>query len=191
MPIDSSQAGYLDPTASPLEGDALNKVLHDAIVGLTGINGKLVRPRWVPEPSTQPSFDENWVAFGIPRTVPDYASYEEVIVDGVTQIQRDELLFVLHSFYGPNCKALAERMRNALDVSQNRAALRAAGLLFKEAQEPVVLPALLKEKWVKRVDITIVYARRAIHTYAIRIIESGQLGLDNEHYVTPIQTPTN
>ena len=193
MPIDSSSPGYLAPSAEPLDGAALDKVFHDFIVGLTGIEGDLARPRWQPEPAQQPAFGKDWVAFGIVRRLPDMHSYSEEIpgADGASEVSYDELLYVLHSFYGPNSSALSARFKAGCEVAQNRATIRGQGVLFREVQEPVILPALLKEKWVKRIDVTAVFARRAVRTYPILIIDSGQLGLDNEHYVTPIQIPTN
>ncbi len=191
MATDSSIAGYLTPVAAPVYGDALDDVLQAVIVGLTGIAGNLVRPRWQPEPPQQPAFTTNWVAFGLVRQVDDTFAYvgHDPAGNGSDDVQMDELLYVLHSFYGPDCHALCARFRAGLMVEQNRDALTAANIALMEVQDATHLPALLKERWVKRIDVTVVYRRRTSRTYNVLTIESGQLGLDNEHYVTPINTP--
>ncbi len=191
MALDSSTSGYIAPASSPAYGDALDDVLQSVIVGLTGIAGSLVRPRWQPEPPQQPAFTVNWVAFGLVRQVNDTFAYvgHNPAGAGSDEVQEDELLYVLHSFYGPECHSLCARFRAGLMLAQNRDALTAANIALVEVQEATHLPALLKERWVKRIDVTAVYRRRTSRTYNVLTITSGQLGLDNEHYVTPINTP--
>lgn len=191
MATDSSVAGFLVPSSEPVNDDSLDDLLQAPIVGITGIPGPLVRPRWQPEPPVQPDFDVDWCAFGITRTGPDVFSYQRhdpVGNAGAGQniVERDELLYVLHSFYGPNCARNIHRFRSGLDIEQNRATIKASGIVLVEAQDPVNLPALLKEKWVQRIDMTVVYRRRTATAYRILTLQSGQMGLDNELYVTPI-----
>lgn len=188
MATSSLTSGYLPPTAASEYGDPLDDVLQAAIVGVTGIPGKYVRPRWTPEPLPQPPFSTNWAAFGVVRSVVDTFSYEKHEAE-TTAVERDELLYVLHSFYGPDSHGMAERFRDGLEVSQNRDALRAQKIVLVEVGEATVLPALLKEKWVKRVDVSVTYRRRTSRTYAVLTIQSAQLGLDNEQYVTPLTAP--
>jgi hypothetical protein len=182
----SSVAGYLSPSAEPLDDDDLEDIMHDAIVGLTGITGDLVRPRWQPEPAQQPAFSANWVAFGITRWTPDTYSYQRQDDDFNHVVERDILLYVLHSFYGPKSMGLCNRFRDSFDIAQNRDQLVAAGIELVEVQEALNIPALLKAVWVKRVDVVVVYRRRTSRTFPVLTISTGQLGLDNEAYVTPI-----
>lgn len=188
MATDSSAAGYLLPSSSPVYGNALDDLVHGVIVGLTGITGDLVRPRWQPEPPQQPDFTVDWVAFGLVRSEVDTFAYDyhDPTGNGVNAVQRDELLYFLHSFYGPDCHMYCEQYRDGLEVAQNRDALTAANIGLQEVQEAVMLPALLKEKWVKRIDVTVVFRRRTTRTYPVLTIQSGQATLDNEHYLTPI-----
>lgn len=185
MPTDSSIAGFLAPSSEPLEDEGLENLLHDVIVGITGIPGDMVRPRWQPEPPQQPDFPSSWVAFGVQRTSHDVFSYQTMVDDG-QQVQRDSVLYVLHSFYGPVSSGLCSRFRDGLDVSQNRDLLQAQGLELVEMQEALNIPALLKSVWVKRVDAMVVYRRRTVRTFPVLTITAGQLGLNNERYVTPI-----
>jgi len=192
MATSSTAAGYLSPESSPVYGDGLDDILQAAIVGITGLAGSLVRPRWQPEPATPPPFTTDWVAFGVVRASVDAFAYEDHDSAGLgtTNVDRDEVLQVLHSFYGPNSHGFCERFRDGLNLEQNRAVLQAAGVLLTEVEEATILPALLKEKWVRRVDVNVVYRRRTSRPYTIRNIVTGQFGLDNEIYVTPIIVPT-
>lgn len=188
MATDSSIAGYLAPTSSASYDNALDDILHDLIMHITGLPGALVRPRWQPEPPQQPDFATDWCAFGILRAEVDTFPHERRAIPDAeeTYIERDEKLFYLHSFYGPNAHGYVERFRDGLMIGQNRAALAALNVAVVEVMDATILPALLKEKWVKRVDITTVYRRRTSRTFAVRTVQSAQSVLDNEHYVTPI-----
>lgn len=185
MATDSTVAGFLTPSSEATNDNALEDILQAAVVGITGIPGTLVRPRWQPEPPTQPAFNVNWCAIGIPRALEDAFAYHATRENDQV-VERDEILYVLHSFYGPGASQMCKRLRDGLEIAQNRATLRAAGLALVECQEAVTLPALVKETWVKRIDVTVVYRRRTSSAYPVRTIESGQLGLDNELWVTPI-----
>lgn len=173
MATNSSEAGYLLPTAAAEYGDNLDDVLQGAVVGMTGIAGSLVRPRWQPEPPQQPAFSTDWVAFGVTRSSVDVFAFERHGAESEA-VERDELLFVLHSFYGPNSHAMCERFRDALEISQNRDVLRDAGISLVEVEGATILPALLKEKWVKRVDVTVIYRRRTSRVFPVLTIQSAQ-----------------
>jgi hypothetical protein len=161
----SASLGYLAPTASFSYDTALEDTLQAAVVGLTGLAGKWVRPRWQLEPPQQPAFDQDWVAFGIVRSVVDTFSYDRHDSDTSRSVERDELLFVLHSFYGPNAHGYCERFRDGLEMPQNRDELRIAKIAVVDVGEATILPALLKEKWVKRVDAMVTYRRRTARPY--------------------------
>lgn len=188
MATNSSVAGYLAPSSASIEDTALDQILHDAVRDITGLAGDLVRPRWQTEPPQQPDFSVNWCAFGINRREPDVFAYASSSNGSTTVVEQDELLHVLHSFYGPQSSALTARLRRGLAVAQNRDALVAAGLGLVEVQEDTILPALLKEKWVRRVDVNVIYRRRASSTFQVLTITSatGSLVTDSPARTTPI-----
>lgn len=192
MSINSTTSGFLAPITAPSYDDALDDILQAAVVGIVGLPGNLVRPRWQPNPPNQPPFDTDWCAFGVVRSEVDTFAYSahDPTNDGTSSVDRDELLYVLHSFYGPNSASNCERFRDGFEISQNRDTLATAGVQLVEVGEAVTLPALLQEKWVRRRDVTVTYRRRTSRVYQINTVIAGQLGLDNEHYVTPI-TVTN
>lgn len=184
MATDSSVAGFLAPSASAAYDATLEDLLQAAVVGITGLPGTLVRPRWQPEPPQQPSFTTDWCAFGVMRTTVDVfaADLHDPTGNGSNKIERDEILFVLHSFYGPNAHAYCERFRDGFEIAQNRDTLTAQGLALIEVGEATVLPALLKEKWVKRVDTTVQYRRRTSRTYPVLTITQAQGDLQTDGY---------
>ncbi len=184
-------AGYINPVVSPVYGDALEDIFHAVIMGLTGITATLIRPRWQPEPPNQPAFTDNWCAFGITSTDPDLFAYQrhDPLANGglgMTSVDRDERLEVLHSFYGPLGQAMCARYRDGIMLSQNRYDLTQAGVKLVQVNKERSLPALLKERWVKRVDVLLVFSRRTSRSYGVPSLAGGSLGLDNEHYITPI-----
>jgi len=193
MAVNSSEAGSLLPTGpQPPYDNALDDLLHATLVGLTGIAGSLVRPRWQPEPPQMPDFNTNWIAFGVVRSSRDAFAYmgHQAAADGSDELQRTEELQVLVSCYGPNAHGFQELISDGLEVTQNRDALTSNNIALVECQEAVVLPALLKEKWVRRVDMTIVLRRKIIRIYPVLNLQQAVLNtLDNEHYTTTIQTP--
>lgn len=195
MATDSSAAGYLVPagTPNPIYDQALDRVLHDVIQGITGIvDPTLVRPRWQPEPPATPAFTTDWIAYGITRSTRDTFAYMGHDGDGQgsDELVRTEELLVLVSTYGPNAHGNMERLSDGFEVEQNRAALQALDADLVECQESIVLPALLKEKWVKRVDMTIVLRRKVTRSYPVLNLQSADLdSLDNEQYITNLHTP--
>lgn len=193
MTTDSSAAGYLAPATTPTDpvyDSALDRVLHDIIQRTMGISDPtLVRPRWQAEPPAQPSFATNWAAFGV--TVVNADVFAALLHDpaGADILQRTEELEVLVSTYGPAARANMVLLRDGLSVEQNRDGLAAIGANLVECRTMVNLPALLKEKWLPRVDMTVVLRRKVVRTYPVLNITSASFGLDNEQYVTNLHTP--
>lgn len=187
MATNSSQAGYLAPTTSPDYDDQLENILHATIAGITGLSNALVRPRWQPEPPQHPSFSTNWVAFGILDSDQDNFAYQDHDPngDGTTAIERDETMTVLLSFYGPSANAFANRFSDGMQLEQNRAELDANGIAMVEIQQPLRIPALVKEKWVNRVDVRAILRRRTSRVYQILNVLEAVGVIDNEKYQEP------
>lgn len=186
------QPPALVPT--PDYDDPLEDLLQRAITGITGLDPTLVRPRWQVEPANQPDFDSDWVAFGITATYGDQFSYQ--IHDptanaglGGDNLERDEFLRVLLSFYGPHGSALMGRFRDGLQVDRNRDELYASGVKLIEVMESINLPALLKERWVRRIDLPVLFGRRIRRAYGIPSVVGGQVSILDENRTTVIVNP--
>src|SRR5438477_12482433 len=132
MANDSSTGGYLVPTsAPPLEDDALDEFLQGAVVGMTGLAGTLVRPRWQnPVPKLREA-TVDWCAIGIISETPEFSSYtahyrgepsnpNDPTGQGFDLQIRHETLEVMVSFYGPNSRGNAKLFRDGISVGQNR-----------------------------------------------------------------------
>lgn len=187
----STVAGFLAPVSWPIYDDPLDDFLHVFFTALSTLPGQLVRPRWQPEPPNMPGFTTNWLAWGITDIEEDrFAHQEEVPAAGplpdLLLVSRDELLNTLLSFYGPKAGQLAKQVSNSVQLGQNRAYLRAQSMTVVEVMGQFRVPALFKEKWVPRVDMRIVFRRRATSSYQIKTLENFQVGLDNEHYTTAL-----
>jgi hypothetical protein len=188
MATNSSQAGYLAPSSAAVYDDALDDFLQQVIVGLTGLPGSLVRPRWQAEPLQRPDFTVNWVSFGLARSEVDPFAYEahDPAGEGPTIVERDEILTYAHSFYGPNAHGLVERLRDGFEIPQNRDVLASGGLGLIEVQEAVKVPSLLAERWVPKIDVSILYRRRTRRAYPVLTIKTAGIELVTEHGSTPI-----
>ncbi|WP_217284496.1 phage neck terminator protein [Pseudomonas nitroreducens] len=68
----SASGGYLTPAGAPTPADeALEDILQPMVVGITGLPGKMVRPRWQPGNPKQPEPNVNWCAIGVMHTKQD------------------------------------------------------------------------------------------------------------------------
>ena len=193
----TASISYLLPSSSPapIYGDALDDVFQINIAGITGITDTtLIRPRWQPEPPNQPDFSTNWVAFGVQVVDGDRFSYRKHDPTGngglgSDLLEKDETLQLLISFYGPNGTAICKQYQDGLQIDRNRDDLIVYGIKLVEVQEARVLPALLKEKWVRRIDISATFRRRIKRSYSIPTVVGDSVNLDNEQYQTPIVIP--
>jgi hypothetical protein len=182
---DSSTGGYLAPTSGPIEDDALLDLIQGAIVGITGITGQLVRPRWQLEPPDAPDVGTNWCAFGIVDRDQDTFGVEQWNPEaGNETVIRHETINILASFYGPGCDGLAMQLRDGLILAQNREALGGQGLEFISCGKPQRAPELIKSQWLSRTDLPLTLRREADRTYAV-------LGLLSANITAGVQTPTS
>jgi hypothetical protein len=191
-------ATFLAPAVAspPLYDDPLEDAFQATIVGITGIAGDLVRPRWQPEPPNQPPFTTNWVAFGIMTMDGDRYAWQghDPTLNGGTggnKFEKDERLNVLHSFYGPGSQQMAARYKDGLQIGLNREALLAFDIKLTECLETVNVPALMKNKWVKRVDMRALFVRRIKREYAVPSLLTATVGLNNDIYVENINVSIN
>lgn len=155
--MDSRQEGWLKPGAGPDE-EALEDALHDMVCGLTGITGRLVRPRWQPKPPVTPGPEVSWCALGIvSQGAPGGAAWHE---GGHTRLEVHETLVVMCSFYGPHARALARALRNGLWIEQNRAMLReTANIALVRVGDITGAPELVDGRWLRRQDIMLTLTR--------------------------------
>jgi len=185
---DSSTGGYLVPQASPAppEGQALTRFIQQVFVNITGLDGTLIRPRWQPEPPNIPPFGTDWMAFGIVRRSADV--FATVIHDGVAEtdtVNRQELLEILCTFYGPDADNFASLLREGFSVSQNREVMQLNNFGLVEVGEALPVPELIKDRWTYRLDMRVVFRRLIERTYPVLNVLSAAGTLDSDPLTEP------
>jgi len=182
----SATGGYLTPTVSPapLEDEALVNFFQEWVVGITGLAGQYVRPRWQPEPPNIPGSSINWAAIGIARREVDTFAVEQHLPAGTSQVKRHEVLHFLASFYGPAADSYAHILREGMQLAQNRERLTLNSMGLVESGEAVTVPELVKERWLYRVDLPFSIRRQIIRTYSVLNLNSATVQLNNEQSIT-------
>ncbi|MFP5276980.1 MAG: hypothetical protein ACLGPM_07685 [Acidobacteriota bacterium] len=185
MANDSSTGGFLAPTSTggDLNDDALQDFLQTIIVGITGLAGNLVRPRWQDEPPNVPDAGTNWAAIGPGERERERFSARKQTANGVVVI-RNRILQILCSFYGPDAETNGELLAMGFEVPQNREALTwqngawSGFNLVGGVEGPVIAPALIKGKWYYKADYTFKIRQQQQYTYPVLTLEQATATLD-------------
>lgn len=190
---DSSTGGYLSPAVSspPLEDDALTAIFQQMIVGITGLPGNMVRPRWQPNPPKQPEPSTDWCALGI--NVQNLDDGPAIIHNGAgngsdTYI-RHQQINVLASFYGPDGMQYAQLLSDGLAIPQNLEQLKAQDMNSIETGEIRPVPDLVNEQWIRRYDLELSFRRKITRTYPVLNILTAQGTLETQNLTAPISAP--
>lgn len=175
----SAEAGFLTPVIEPAQDDALTDLLHSTLQGLTGLPGEMVRPTWQINPPNRPDITTDWMAFGVPAESPDVFAYERhdpvgPSGQGANIVQRTVMLSVRLYFYGPNAAKYDARIRDGLQIGQNRDVLRAMGVSVVEHQPPVITPDLMKQQWYRKVESTLMLRRNSESTFNVLNVLTAQ-----------------
>lgn len=159
---------YLTPTyTEPLpDGLTLTQFIQTVLVGLTNIDGTLVRPEWQPAPPKQPDINVNWLAFGVANLTPDAYSYVAT-GDTPTNIysQRQETFEVTLSIYGLHALETYGLLRDGFQIPQNLQALFSANIGFTEITGAFRVPELVNERFINRVTTSIFFRREIQRLY--------------------------
>jgi hypothetical protein len=182
---------------NPVEDADLDAVFQFAVAGITGLDGTMVRPRWQPTLPQQPEPDEDWCAIGVMASIPDAFPYiTHFSGQGITDPSADtfwrhEELDVLASFYGPNAKKLASRLRDGLSVVQNTETLLANQIAFIESSPMRASPDFVNQQWIRKYDLPLRFRRKVQRVYAMPNILSAQVDLfdDTGHVDRIINVP--
>jgi len=179
-------------TNGELNDQILRRFLQTLVVGITGMDPTLVRPRWQPNPANEPDFTDDWAAIGTINRERDCFAAVLHSTDGSGNgwdtVYRNQILDVLSSFYGPNCEQNSELFAMGLCLAQNREAMELNGFGLVSTEETLVVPALLKERWLMGMDIHFRVRRQQIYTYPVPNLKSaqGSLVTDQQGYTVPL-----
>ncbi len=177
-PNDSASGGYLLPengTPSFDPDDPFDAFLQALVVGVTGMSGAMVRPRWQPVPIAEPEAGVNWCAIGVTQEDPDggrpYVTHSgtEDAGLGADFVQVGDTASILASFYGPNARGNASALRMGLMVAQNREVLQRANMgLVGMPGTARFVPAIVSMQTQRRVDVPFEIRRPQVIEVAVR-----------------------
>lgn len=176
MVNNSSTGGYLLPNPEfPTlpQSLTLKQFLQVALVGISGLDGVFVRPKWQREPPKQPDIDINWMAFAVTQSNPDANAYTGLKEDDTAILQRHETLEIQCSFYGPDCEDLASLVRDGFQIQQNLEGFRFANMGFVSVSQAIHLPELVHERWIDRVEMSIYLRREIQRAYPVLFFASA------------------
>jgi hypothetical protein len=187
---------YYIPYA-PLEDDDLDNALQGMIVGITGLDQTLVRPRWQTNPPKQPEPTDDWCAIGVTSSQADtFPVVQHLFGDDITApagdlLIRHETLDVMVSFYGPHAKTNLGILRDGLGILQNLDSVKAAGLYFIEMDAAHIAPDFINQQWIRRWDTALVFRRSVARVYGVNNILSAEIDLldDSGHVDRVIDVP--
>lgn len=171
---DSSTGGYLSQGIAPLSNAAIEDLIHNVVVGVTGLDPSLVRPRWQPKPPKQPARDVNWCSPGIlNRSRIGFPAMVHFDGDAGGSPPADDSVYswenldVIASFYGPAAYDYATLFRDGVTVDQNRDELYSAGIKVVGTGDARNVPELINNEWVGRVDLDIQLSIENRRTYPV------------------------
>lgn len=175
----SATGGYLQPSSPPpIDGDALDQLLQEMVVGVTGLPPAMVRPRWQPTPPPQPAQNQDWASVGVTdkgtNGFPNIQHFSPGSPSpGYSVMYQRSWMTVVISFYGPNSDANAAILRDGLLISQNMETLAAQGIRITKPDDVKRVPELVNNLWVDRSDIIVMMTREVSRTYPIEDIVSA------------------
>lgn len=179
---DSSTGGYLVSTETAFN---VEHFFHDLIMGLTGIDKTLVRPRWQPNAPVMPTSNTDWCAFGVTELLSDDTAYLSKNAVNTADIIRHERYSVLCSFYGSNARDNIRKIRGGLEIGQNREVLFNNNFGYTTCSIATHSPELINDIWNDRYDIEFQFAREVIKAYNILDIISVQGTIKTETITVP------
>jgi hypothetical protein len=164
--------GYVAPSSisGEINDQVLRRFLQSMVVGVTGMEPEFVRPRWQPNPPNEPDFEQDWAAIGVTRRERDtFAAVIHTTVgdEGTDTVIRNEILDVLCSFYGPNSEANSELFAMGLALEQNRYVFTVNGFGLVAVDDSLIVPALIKERWLWGVDVPFRVRREQEYSYPV------------------------
>lgn len=186
--------GYVLPTLTnnELNDDLLRRFIQQLVVGITGLAPTLVFPRYQEDTPNQPSFQTTWAAVGpVDRTRDVFPAVHHYTdpnnFDSSTDtVDRNQILQFLCSFHGPQNEQVSEVLAMGLMLEQNRYALQLNGFALVEVGETLMVPAQIKNRWVRAADLRFILRRRQFYTYPSPNVKEADITLNLEQTSTAI-----
>lgn len=194
----SATDGFLfpKPQTPPFNGLSFEEFLQTLLVGVSGLAGDLVRPKWQLDPPSQPDGCVNWLSIGLNEEDADTFAYTAEQPDQSYAFMRMEALSLQCSFYGPDSLYYARQVRDNLQILQNTQMLARANMSFTSTSRLTRVPDLVNEQWVNRWEMTIYLRLEVLRTYPILPFLSASATLKANNaggvvYTVPIAVTEN
>lgn len=184
-----SNAYVLPKTTLGLPGGlTLTQFIQTVLVGLSGLPGNFVRPRWQIEPPKQPDVNVNWMGFGIDVNTPDANAYVWTARDNASLYsQRMEALDIGCTIYGPEALEIYELLRDGFQITNNLAALTNAKMGFVEVTTARKVPELFDGRFYNRVQASVILRREVQRIYAVPTLLSASGTVYTDTFVNDVQ----
>jgi len=174
----SKTGGYLLPEDATLTGQAYTRLIQQFLVGVTGLDGTLVRPADQKDPPPVPESSIDWLAFRLTSITPGDNAYQKP-GEETLETQRHNTQTLQLMFYGPACSDNAMRFLDAIQISQNRDVIRREGVTIADWGEPLNMSEIVNGQTYWRCDVQMQIAREEKRIFQIMPFEDIQ---------TPIKT---
>ncbi|MEG2566694.1 MAG: hypothetical protein RSA84_10855 [Acinetobacter sp.] len=171
---DSTVDGYIPPVGVVEYDQELEDIFQGLIVGVTSLQGDLVRPRWQQDPPPMPAIGENWCAFGVKSIRADDSPYFYQNAEDMDSVRHEGIELML-SFYGNQGQSIANIFKDGLTIPQNIAQLRQQKIKYIGCSEIVTAPDFLNQQYVHRYDLVASFRRKTMRTYAIKTFNSFEI----------------
>ena len=170
----SATGGYLIESETTLD---VKHFFHDLIMNITGIDKTLVRPRWQRNQPIMPSSGTNWCGFGITTLESDDSAYvKENDLGTLATLVRHERHSLFCSFYGTLASENIKKMRDGLQIGQNREVLFLNNFGYVSCTPSTHAPELINDIWHDRYDIEFQFAREVHKDYNVLSILQANVG---------------
>jgi hypothetical protein len=195
----SSTGGYLTalPLPAVLENPSLADLIQAMLVGVTGLNPGLVRPRWQPTPPNQPPVNVSWLAFGFTERIPEAGTpwifHDGAAAGGLGQdrLSKSQDLRLVVSCYGPAAEDYGDQVHDAFYIPQNLELLGANGIKMVDTDPMMTVPELVNAGWIYRIDLPIRLRRQTVRAYAVENIVSAQISITAKPVGLPPSLPAD
>lgn len=186
----SGSGGYLLPgdLSSPVDDLDLDVLFQAAVVGITGLPGDLVRPRYQVNPPRRPEPDVNWCAISDVTDTPDASPWIESSGPdpGLILYWRHERLEVLASFYGPNGKRFAKIFRDGIWIPQNMEGLQANMISLVDVGAVTRASEFINQQWYQRYDVPLSFNRKIERIYPIERLTAADIHLFDDTFLDTV-----
>jgi hypothetical protein len=201
MPNDSSTGGYLTPSSRnfSVNGFSVTEVqdkefavfLQGAVVGITGLAGNLVRPRWQLQPPVIPNFGTDWAAIGkgnLHHDIDSFIQHTGAVDEtpGFDTQWRTAILDIIVSFYGQSREFNADLLVMGLNIPQNREALFLNGYNLVLCTDVELGADLIQEQWLPTSVVNFQLRRLQGWTWPILDLASAELTVDTDGVLPPL-----